>query len=401
MAGRALSGVRVLDLTQHVAGPYCTKLFADFGADVIKIERPGQGDVTRHIGPFLHDEPHPDKSGLFLHLNTNKRSITLNLKSETGKAIFKDLVKNTDIVIEGFKPGTMERLGLSYSTLETINPKVVMLSISNFGQTGPYRDFKASEIVEYAMGGPMITTGIPDREPVKLAGTVSLTQAGTVAATATMTAFLMAGTTGEGEYIDFAIFEAMLGTHDRRLPNLGAYAYSGADSPRSLPGGGSYPSGTYVCEDGYVVFLAFPNMWPRFPQMVEMPELLTDPRFATLEARARNRAELDDIFVPWCLTRTKHEVFMAAQKANIPGMPVNDPADLLNDPHFKAREYFIEIEHPVAGKLTYPGAPVKMGATPWEIRRPAPLLGQHNQEIYGELGYSNEDLTKLRETGVI
>jgi CoA:oxalate CoA-transferase len=175
---QALSGIRVIDLTWYIAGPYCTKLLADYGADVIKIERPGSGDPARRMGPFLNDEPHPEKSGLFLHLNTNKRGITLNLKTETGKNIFRDLVKKADILVESFSPRVMPSLGIDYKALEKINPKLVMTSISNFGQKGPYRDFKGSELIFQGFGGYMYLVGTSDREPSKKAGNVIQYQLG-------------------------------------------------------------------------------------------------------------------------------------------------------------------------------------------------------------------------------
>ncbi|RLC69697.1 MAG: hypothetical protein DRI26_08580 [Chloroflexi bacterium] len=201
MAQQVLSDVKVLDLTWYIAGPYCTKLLADYGADVIKVERPGEGDPARKMGPFFQDDPHPEKSGLFLHLNTNKKSITLNLKSDWGRRIIKELVKGVDILVESFRPGVMARLRLDYETLEKINPKLVMTSISNFGQTGPYRDFKASEIIIYGMGGAMNQTGLTEREPLKKGLNVIQYQGGTMAAIATMMALLLADE-GIGQHVD-------------------------------------------------------------------------------------------------------------------------------------------------------------------------------------------------------
>jgi crotonobetainyl-CoA:carnitine CoA-transferase CaiB-like acyl-CoA transferase len=227
MLEQALSDVKVLDLTWHIAGPYCTKLLADFGADVIKIERPGEGDPARKMGPFPHGKAHPERCGLFLHLNTNKKGITLNLKSHKGRKIFKELVKFVDIVVESFSPRVMPSLGLSYENLKRVNPSLVMTSISNFGHNGPYRDFKASEIVEYAMGGEMYSTGIEGREPLKLGGNVVQYQAGTIAAVATMGALFAARYQGVGQHVDVSIMETQAGTVDRRLQHLLAYAYGG------------------------------------------------------------------------------------------------------------------------------------------------------------------------------
>ncbi len=242
MTTNALEGVRVLDLTHHIAGPWCTKLLADYGADVIKIERPGSGDPTRSIGPFYHDDPHLEKSGLFLHLNTNKRSVTLDLKRPTGQDIARRLAQNVDIVVESFSPGVMADLGLDYPILEKLNPRVVVTSISNFGQTGPYRDLKASEIVSSAMGGPMNVTGHAEREPLKLGGSIVAYQAGSVAAYSTMVALYQAEEDdGEGQHVDVSIYETQAGTRDRRTTNLTGYAYVRRDrqarAARRSPGG--------------------------------------------------------------------------------------------------------------------------------------------------------------------
>src|SRR5579883_1050178 len=214
MPSQPLEGVRVLDLTRHVAGPLCTKLLADYGADVIKIEQPRRGDPARWIAPFLHELPHPERSGLFLHLNTNKRGITLNLKTETGRAIFLRLLPSADIVVENFQPRVMPSLGLDYATLSKIKPALVMTSISNFGQTGPYRDWRASDLIVYAMGHEMWGTGQPDCEPAGMANKLSLHIAGLMAFTATLGAFWEAQLQGVGQQVDLSIMEAMASSID-------------------------------------------------------------------------------------------------------------------------------------------------------------------------------------------
>ena len=402
MPEQPLSDVKVLDLTWHIAGPYCTKLLADYGAEVIKVERPGAGDPARSLGPFLGDDPHPEKSGLFLHLNTNKRGITLNLKSSTGKKMFKELVKDVDILVESFSPGVMERLGLGYEELEKINPKLVMTSISNFGQSGPYRDFKASDIILYGMGGEMYDTGIPERHPLKKGGTVIQYQGGNHAAAATMVALFASRLQGIGQQVDISIFETQMGSIDRRMSYLINYQYNKEISPRFGGQGLGIPYGTYPCKGGYFDLAGGLAFWPRVVQMLERPDLLNDPRFATGEGQARPecREEFDAIFLPWLMQRTNRECVQAGQKAGVLCATVSSMEDLLNDPHWGAREFWVDIEHPVAGKLTYPSGPIRM-ETPFQIRRPAPLLGQHNEEVYGELGYSRDDLVKLRERGVI
>ena len=251
MSDMALSDVRILDLTKHVAGPFCTKMLADYGADVIKVERPNGGDVTRRMGPFPDDVPHPEKSGLFLHLNTNKRGVTLNLRSATGKRMFMELVKQVDVVVENFAPRVLPSLGLAYEDLEQINPQVILVSISNFGQTGPYRDYKASEIVLHGMGGNLRSLGLPEREPVKYGSHVALRQAGLIGAAATMAALFTREARGEGEHVDVAIVETQAGSQDRRAPQLITAQFVNQVFPRRAPGA-TMASGTFPCKDGYV-----------------------------------------------------------------------------------------------------------------------------------------------------
>lgn len=403
MTEQGLSGIKVLDLTWHIAGPYCTKYLADSGADVIKLERPGPGDPARNLPPFFKDDPHPEKSGLFLHLNTNKRGITLNLKTETGRTIFKELVKDSDLLVESFRPHVMPDLGLGYEVLEKINPRLIMVSISSFGQTGPYKEFKATDMIIYGMGGAMFWTGLPEREPLRLGGTVTSCQVGVMAATAAMLALYGAEKRGFGEHIDVAAYEVTRGDIDRASTDLTAYQYCGDYDQRQASGTVQYPYGVYPCKDGFfdlagggVVF------FPRVARMLGRPELVRD--YGTAEAQGdgqRKEEFLSNIFQPWLMERTRNELWAAAQKANILSGPIFNSEDLLEDPHYRERKYWQEIEHPATGKLLYPGAPYRAEGMAWEVRRPAPLLGQHNGEIYGDLGYSENDLMRLREDGVI
>ncbi len=406
MPEQALSDIKVIDLTWHIAGPYCTKLLADYGAEVIKVESPSVGDPTRRMGPFFKDDPHLEKSGLFLHLNTNKKGITLNLQTSTGKNILKTLVEDADILVESFRPRVMPSLGLDYQTLEQINPKLLMVSISSFGQTGPYCDFKASEIVEYAMGGEMCSTGIDSREPLKLGGNVVQYQAGTVAAVSTMGALFAARAQGVGQHVDVSIMETQAGSADRRIVYLLGYACAGVLTTRWPPPREAVrmlimPQGVYPCKDGFVNTLSLPQWWPRYIEAMEMPELTDDPRFQNIFS-AEAGMEFDAIWYSWLADHTREELFEKFLKAKIASAPVNSPEDLLKNQHLRERGYFTEIDHPETGKVAYPGAPVNLTETPRQVRHPAPLLGQHNEEILCELlGYTREDLVKLRESGVI
>ncbi len=402
---QALSDIKVLDLTHYIAGPYCTKLLADYGADVLKVVRPGGGDPARKMGPFLRDDPHPDKSGLFLHLNTSKRGITLNLKTQAGKKIFRQLVKDVDILVENFSPRVMPSLNMNYEELEKINPRLVMTSISNFGQSGPYRDFKASELIIYGMGGAMNETGMLDRYPLKKGGNVVQYQVGTMAAVATMVALFASQAQSAGQHVDLSMFESQMGTIDRRMSHLITYQYNNETSyrpdPELEPPG--FPYGIYACQDGFFQIAGGFVFWPRICQMIDRLDLLDDPGFSTQEGQreSENLERFSIIWYPWIAEHTKLEIITAGQAAGVLCGPINTPGDLVNDPHWKARGFWEEIKHPVAGKLTYPGAPFKMDETPWRVSRPAPRLGEHNNEVYGELGYSGEDMVRLREQGVI
>ena len=404
MSDMALSDVRILDLTRHVAGPFCTKMLADYGADVIKVERPNGGDVTRRMGPFPGDVPHPEKSGLFLHLNTNKRGVTLNLKSATGKRMFMELVKQVDVVVENFAPRVLPSLGLAYEDLEQINPQVILVSISNFGQTGPYRDYKASEIVLHGMGGNLRSLGLPEREPVKYGSHVALRQAGLIGAAATMAALFTREARGEGEHVDVAIVETQAGSQDRRAPQLITAQFVNQVFPRRAPGA-TMASGTFPCKDGYVNVTGGGSRFPRALEMIGRPELIEDPRFATPEARLvleNSEAFNREALMPWLMQHTMQEVWSIAQKAHVLSGPIYTSKTLMEDNHFRDRGMWVEIDHPVAGSYTYPGRPIIMGESPWQLRRPAPQLGEHNEEVYGEaLGYESQDLARLRGVGVI
>ena len=400
---QALTDLTVLDLTHYVAGPYCTKLLADYGAEVIKIEKPGEGDGARRLGPFHGDHPHPEKSGLFLHLNTNKKGITLNLKTATGVKIFRELLKDADILVESFSPRVMPRLGLDYHVLGKSNPGLVMTSISNFGQTGPYRDYRATELVSFAMGVHMYGEGEPDREPLRFPGHKSQYLAGTNAAAVTMGAYFGSKATGVGQHVDVSIMECMVAPPEG-AGTLMMYAFSGIQATRQgHRREGAFPFGVYRCKDGYIfVYGTVGFFWPRIAAWMGMPELVEDERFATPLAKREHHGDFDAIFLPWLLERTRDELFHSAQAQRLPVTPVYTMDEVLEDAQFNARGSFQEIDHPVIGRATYPGLPFKLPETPSTPQQPAPTLGEHNYEVYCQrLGYSRQDLVRLRETNVI
>ena len=403
MVGGALSHIKVLDFTTHVAGPYCTKLLADYGADVIKVERPGVGDSARGMGPFPGDIPHPEKSGLFLHLNTNKRSITLDLKSSAGKKIAMGLSMDANLIVENFRPGVMDRLGLGLEALQVPNPKLVMTSISNFGQSGPYRDYKSSDLLVYGMGGEMNSTGLDDREPIKLGANIVLYQAGSVAAVGSAGALFLSQDDGTGQLVDVSIMETQVGSIDRRMSALIAYQYTGENSVRAPLGASGYPIGVYPCKDGYLEVTGGLIYFPRVVQMLGDPPELLHPRWYQPESQTdpELKGEFEAHFLSWTLQHGKCEAWRIAQESGVLSGPLNTMEDLSNDKHFNARGAFTQIDHPVTGSLKYPGRPFIMSESPWDVRRPAPLLGQHNQEILEELGYGSNDVARLRTQGVI
>ena len=386
MSQAPLTGVRVVDFSHHVAGPYCTKLLAEFGADVIKVERPDGGDPARMMPPFYHDIPDPDGSLLFLHLNTSKRSLALDLKSAAGLQVAKDLVAKADIVVENFSPGTMDRLGLGYDVMRELNPAVVVVSISNFGQTGPYRDFRISEIVAYAMGGSMQSSGHAKKEPLKLAGNSVQYHCGSVAAFGAMAALTGAELTGQGDHIDCSLYETQMGSRDRRAIYLTNYQYTGEPSKRVdtvlSMGGGVRPT-----SDGYIMIAGGGKRLPNLLRMIGREDLI-EARKASATPKELDPAFVEDVehsLLEWSLARTKAEALAESQKHHIVGGVVNTIADLFTDPHFVERDPWYVIDHPTTGPQTYPGAPFRLSKSEQPTPRPAPRLGEHNREILEEL----------------
>ncbi|PON17381.1 hypothetical protein C2W62_13550 [Candidatus Entotheonella serta] len=388
----ALSDLCVLDLSQHVAGPFCTKLFADFGADVIKVEPPGQGDTARTLGPFPDGEPNLDASGVFLYLNTNKRSITLNLETSLGRDLLRDLVMQADIVVENFNVGTMVAMGLDFDTLETLRPGVILTSITPFGQTGPWRQFQATDLITHATSGLSAVNRAPDGPPLREPGHQTDYQGGAFAFVSTMSAVCYRDIERVGQHVDIAIQEAAA---TMIAPAITRVAYAGRSPGMRL--------GFLPCKDGYITLnvrsdQAWRDLWSFFGH----PEGAEDERLLTVSDRRYKQTEMEAYIKPQLAKFTMSEIFDALQpKRILVGMALAIP-NLLDNPHLKARELFVETEHPTAGPLVFPGAPFKMSVTPWQLRRPAPLLGQHNDEVYIErLGYTRSDLDRWQADGVI
>jgi len=396
MAEQALAGIKILDLTHYIAGPYCTRMLADFGADVVKIERPDGGDPARRMGPFLNDEPGLERSGLFFYLNTNKKSITLNLKSETGIRIFKELAKNADVVIESFKLGTMARFGLDYPTLSEINPRLVMTSISNFGQTGPYRDYKSAHLIAWGMSGARYNDGAPGQRPVQIGGWLTHYIAGIHGVIGTLMALYQRNEAGTGQQVDVSIMESVILV--ACYPTT-IYSYTGlVHNPVSKERLGIFPT-----KDGYVGLNLYGRLnWQMMCDFVGKPELGQDPRFQAPLSIDEYFEEVKAIFTPLVAEREKMELFQSGNEWRLPIGLVPTTKDILASPQHQAREFFVKVDHPIIGNVAIPGAPFRMMETPWQLRNSAPLLGQHNEEIYCQrLGYTRDDLIKLRECRAI
>ena len=423
--GGLLEGVRVLDLTHYMAGPYCTKLLATLGADVIKIERPDGGDPMRRFGPLVSSLNPTQKSGgegqddpgaWFLYLNTSKKSAAVDLKSEEGREIVRGLAASADILVENFAPGTMDKLGLGYAELQKINPALVMTSISNYGQTGPYRDWKATEINLYAAGGLMNITGEPDMPPLKEGAPLAQLGAGQTAFVATMGALMYAEDTGEGQQIDVSIAEYATNILENALMQ---YSYSGLEFTRvGNRGYGRAAWGIYPCQDGFVGIIAGPDTrWPAVAEIMEREEL-ADPRFESRNGRMINADEVDALMLPWLLDHDKVEIFKAGQDSGLGFAYVATMQDILDMEQLNARDYFLRIEGPDGVELKYPGPPVKLGSsfsdpsstgegkppdqpTGWVYLR-SPRLGEHTIDVLSEkLGYTEVKLAVLRYRGVV
>ena len=398
-----LEGIRVLDLTQAIAGPYATKLLSDHGADVLKIEHPGRGDVSRRMGPFPGDIPHRDRSGMFLELNTSKRSVTLNLKTATGRDILGRLAQQADLVVESFRPGVIERLGLGPERLEALNPRAALVSVSSFGQDGPYRDFEVDDMLAYAMGGVLSITAEWGREPLKIATYAPFFLAGGVVAAFTLGALRGSQTSGAGERVDISLHDILATSMDRGGTNLTSYEYSGSlffqrqESARST----ALPMGVYPVTDGYVHVLCAPPWWDRFCNMIDRPDLIEDERLVPNLLNIEYAPEIDAVFYPWLLERTKQQVMEAGQAQGLPVSAINTTADVASDPHLAARDFFQHLEMPGGGTVGLPGFAFRMHGTPGEMR-PAPALGEHTVEVLtARLGYSKQDIAVLAQRGVV
>ncbi|MBP2667189.1 MAG: yfdE 2 [Firmicutes bacterium] len=376
---KPLEGLRVLDLSRVLAGPYCTMMLADYGADIVKIEPPKVGDDSRAYGPFIGKE-----SAYFMSLNRNKRSMTLNFKKQAECDLFKEMVKYADVVVENYRPGTMEKFGLGYDVLKTINPKIIYASCSGFGHTGPYQFKPAYDIIVQAMGGIMSITGSEGGEPTRVGASVGDIIAGMFTAYGVMMALYHREKTGEGQSVDVGMLDCQVAV----LENAIARYVTSGNVP--VPMGNRHPSITpfsaFTAKDGHIIVGAGnERLWIKLCNILGKSELLQDPRFDTNGNRTAHVKELSVLLNEVFKHKTITEWLEVLEKAELPCAPINTVETIVNDPQIKARNMIVEVEHPVAGHLKMAGVPIKMSATPGVVERPAPLLGQHTAELLKEI----------------
>ena len=393
-----LEGIRVLDLGSHLAGPFCAKLLADYGADVIKVEPPQVGDVARRNGPFVGDDPHPEKSISFLYLNTNKRGITLDVTSQSGRLVLRSFLQRVDVLVENFSPAEAESLELDYAALSDVNPSLVVTSITPFGQTGPYRDLAATDIVTCALSGLMYHSGDSDREPLRSVLDQSLYVAGANAAAATLAALFQRLSSGQGQHVDVSVVECLASHLVQAVPY---YSYMGAIKGRRPIQGSGFEE-LMPAHDGYVVpSVQGSQPWSVVADLIGGEELKAE-RFATGSGRIEHGEELKQLLIEQLANWDRKQLFQASGERRLVFGMAQDASDLLECPHLRERGFFVDVDHPVAGRAEYPGAGAKLSELDFDISRHAPLLGQHNAEIYcDELGYSSEDLVNWRAAGII
>jgi formyl-CoA transferase len=397
---KALDHIKILDLTQFEAGPSCTEILAFLGAEVIKVESPKGGDQGRYL---VSDKPGLD-SPYFLLLNANKKSVSLNLKSEKGLAFFKKLVPHFDVMVENYGPGAIEELGLGYNVISQLNPRIVYAQVKGFGTYGPYSRYKSFDMIAQATGGAMSITGTSDTEPLRPGPTIGDTGTGIHCAVGILTALLQREKTGRGQRLEVAMQDAVV-----NLSRVGMMGHYLGDVPAQRRGNritAMAPTDLYPCAPGGPNDFAYmitttQEMWENLVTAIGRPDLIKDPRFADQRTRNKHFDELAEIITAWTRQRSKFEVMRTLGEVGVPCGAVLDSGDVLANEHLKARGMITTIEHPTRGTFTMPGCAVQLSDSPAEVR-PAPLLGQHNGEVLGKLlGLTNADLAGLKDEGIV
>ena len=391
-----LSGIKVLDLTRVLAGPYATMLLGDLGAEVIKIEQPGTGDESRNFGPF--------KNGFslyFMSVNRGKRSVTLNLKSERGRAIFKQLLTHTDVVVENFRPGTMKKLGLDYDTLKAAHPSLIYAACSGFGQTGPYAQQGAYDMIIQGMGGIISITGEPEGPPVRVGTSISDITAALFTTIGILSALHHRHQTGKGQFVDVAMLDSLVAV----LENAVVRYFATGEAPKPL--GARHPAITpfeaFASADGHVIIaLGNDTLWAKFCEHVKRQDLISDERFRTNADRTENHNDLFPILSEIMSQRTTDNWIDALGEIGVPCGPINAMDKVVSHPQVQAREMITRVAHQITGEVEVPGVPIKLSDTPGNVDAPAPSLGEHTTEILTEvLKMSPDEVESLRQNGVI
>lgn len=399
-----LNDIRILDITRALAGPYCTMMLGDLGADVIKVERPGSGDETRGWGPPFVGKPYgpyPGESAYFIAANRNKRSITVNIQSAEGKEIIRQLAGISDVLVENYRTGDLDKLGLGYADLHRLHPKLIYCSVSGYGRTGPYADRPGYDAILQAEGGMMSITGPIDGPPSRAGIPIIDITSGMFAATAILAALRARDSTGEGQLVDISLFDS----HVALLTNVASNYLVGGKPPSRL--GNAHPNlvpyDAFSARDGwFIVGVANEKQWGLLCDVFARPDLKTDSRFSTNRDRVTNRdvlvAELNQIFSQ----RDTNDWLADLTKAGLPCGRINSIPEVFAHPQAQAREMTLESEHASAGTVQLPGFPYKFSQTPAEVHRPPPLLGEHTEEVLTSvLNYSSEDVVSLRDKGAI
>ena len=396
---KPLEDVRVLDLTHIYNGPYATLMLALMGAEVIKVEPPQTGENVRRIFKVRGSE----ESYPFIMLNSNKKGITLNLKTPRGKELFKELAKQADVVVENFAVGVLDKLGLGYDVLKQLHPSLIYASSSGFGRSGPYSEYPAYDPIVQAMIGLMSSTGFPDNPPVKAGPPVLDIMGGIHLCTGILAALHMRSRTGEGTIVETSLYDAAIGP---LISQFSSHLVNGVTGRwgNTAPGRVFAPYNCYKAKDGYVLLLVAANdvKWRAFCQVIGREDLIDDPQFATNSARVKHFDELDAIVGEWVAPRSRREVMELLASADVTCGVVQDVPEVLEDPHLRARGTLQDITHPTAGKVTVVGSPIRFDNEPPTVETPSPTLGQHNDLIYGKLlGLSASEIASLKEQGVI
>ncbi len=394
----ALAGIKVVDVTNNQAGPSCGQMLAWLGAEVVKVEEPGKGDAARTV---LRDRPNED-SLFYLTFNSNKRSLTLDLKHPRGKEVFRALLATADVLLENFGPGVLERLGFAYPALRELNPRLVYASIKGFGSYGPYSDYKSYEPIAQAMGGAMSVTGFADGPPTYVWPSIGDSGTGMHCVIGILAALMQRHATGVGQQVEVSMQDAVVNLIRVSLRDHQRFGRPMGRTGNQL--GAGVPGTIYRCHPGgpndYVFVFAQQQMWHPLLRAMGREDLIGDPRYEVAEARSQRKAEVDALVEAWTLQRTKHDAMKALGGAGVPCGAVLDTGEVLEDPHLRARDMIVEVEHPVRGRFTTVGNPIKLSASPTRIT-PAPLLGQHRREVLRELGYDDAAIDGLAADGVI